>query len=387
MFRVMRGMARHHEVHLLSFYETERELEFLPELERVCANVRVIRRGQSLDQWRRDWLHQVPRAIAFEFGNPRMRGALAEALNGSDYDLVDVQFLQMTYALPRQRRVPALLTHLEVQHRVLAQRLRVSRSRPAQLALAIQYMRMLNYEIRACRRYDRVLAMTDADAAALKKWAPDLNVGFNNTGVDCSFFRPVRRDVDADTIVFAGYYRHEPNVGAALYLCREVLPRLRVEVPNVRVILAGGEPPEAVRELAHDPSITVTGWIDDLREVVARAAVFVVPIVSGAGLRGKVLEAWAMGKAVVTTSLAVEGLKVEHGRNALVADTPADFARAIATLLRNPERREQLAAAALTTARRHYDWSVTLAQLEQEYEAVVRGPAERWCAPRSADVP
>jgi len=236
---------------------------------------------------------------------------------------------------------------------------------------------MLNYEAAACRTYDRVLAMSASEAAALQRWVPGGRIGFNNTGVDCEYFRPADVEIDVNTVVFAGYFRHQPNIDAALYFCRDVLPRLRGKIPALRVVLAGGEPPPAVQQLAADHCITVTGWVDDLRPVIARAAVFVAPIISGAGLRGKVIEAWAMGKPVVSTSLGVDGLRAEAGCNALMADTPADFADAVARLVCDRELRARLRASALVTAREHYDWSVTLRQLEQEYEAVLAARSTR----------
>jgi glycosyltransferase involved in cell wall biosynthesis len=371
LFRVLRGMAAAHEVHVLAFYEHERELASVPELREICASVRVIRRGQSLEEWRRDLLHQVPPSIALEFSNDEMRRALAVELNSARYDLANLEFLQMTQALPAQRQVPTVLTHHEVQHRVLRQQVRAATSKSRKLALGIEWLRMLNYEVRACRRYERVLAMSATEANALQRWDARLNVGFNNTGVDCAYFQPSHAPAEPRSMVFVGYFRHRPNVEAVLHFHRTILPRIRATVPDVRLVIVGGEPPPEIEALAADPAVRVTGWVPDIRPFVHQAEVVVVPIVSGAGLRGKVIEAWAMGKPVVSTSLGVDGLAVVDGQNVLVADTAADFADAVSRLLTDSSARACLASAGRETAQRCYDWSVTLGLLEAEYERVL----------------
>src|SRR5439155_11522656 len=121
------------------------------------------------------WLHQTPRSISREFGDPGMRQLLESALHCDAYDLANFEYLQMTQVLPAGHNVPIVLTHHEVQHRVLAQRIRRARSPLQLLHSTSAWMRVLNYEVDACRRYDRVLTMSRAESESLLRWAPDLN--------------------------------------------------------------------------------------------------------------------------------------------------------------------------------------------------------------------
>ena len=120
------------------------------------------------------------------------------------------------------------------------------------------------------------------------------------------------------------------------------------------------------------PAITVTGFVPDLREYYARAQVVVVPVRTGVGIRGKVLEAWACGKAVVGTPLAFQGIRAIHGQNALVAETPEDFAMWTAALMRNPEFTAQLADSGRRTVKKHYDWEILAGDLVDLYEETAR---------------
>ena len=120
------------------------------------------------------------------------------------------------------------------------------------------------------------------------------------------------------------------------------------------------------------PAITVTGFVPDLREYYARAQVVVVPVRTGVGIRGKVLEAWACGKAVVGTSLAFQGIPAVHGQNALVAETPAEFAIWISALMRNPAFTTHLAESGCRTVTEHYDWEPLAARLADLYEETAK---------------
>jgi glycosyltransferase involved in cell wall biosynthesis len=160
-----------------------------------------------------------------------------------------------------------------------------------------------------------------------------------------------------------------PNEDAMLFFCRDILPIVRAEEPDVTLSIVGRAPTPAVRKLAADHGIVVTGRVDDVRPFMREAAVYVVPLRIGGGTRLKIFEAMAMGKAVVSTTVGAEGLPVTGGEHVMIADEPDTFARAIVRLVRDVDRRRALEATARALVVEKYDWSVVAGELD---EALVR---------------
>ena len=231
----------------------------------------------------------------------------------------------------------------------------------------VQWRRLRRYEAQVCRRADRVLAVSAADAAALRKLVPGLDVTIVPNGIDTQTYTPAPSYPHAPTLVFTGTMDFRPNVDAVLWFARKVLPRVRAEVPEARFVVVGQRPHRRLDGLRGDPAVTLTGWVEDVRPYIAQAAVYVAPLRMGGGTRLKLLEAMAMGKPVVATRLGAEGYPVTHGRELLLADTPADFASAVVALLRAPERRAELGRAGRAFVEQRYDWRVIVPRVEAVY--------------------
>jgi glycosyltransferase involved in cell wall biosynthesis len=158
-----------------------------------------------------------------------------------------------------------------------------------------------------------------------------------------------------------------PNVDAVLWFVQKVLPLVQAEMPEVRFVVVGQRPHRRLDALRDDPSVTLTGRVEDTRPYITDAAVYVVPLRMGGGTRFKILEAMAMGKPVVSTRLGAEGFPVTHGRDLLLADTPADFAAAVVGLLRSPEQQAELVRAGRAFVEQQYDWRVIVPKVEAVY--------------------
>jgi glycosyltransferase involved in cell wall biosynthesis len=158
-----------------------------------------------------------------------------------------------------------------------------------------------------------------------------------------------------------------PNVDAVLWFWKEVWPRVQAEVPDVRFTIVGQRPHRRLEPLREDRSVTLTGWVQDVRPYIADATVYVAPLRMGGGTRLKLLEAMAMRKAVVATSLGAEGYPITDERELILADTPAGFAQAVVALLNSPTRRARLGQSARTFVEQRYDWRVIVPRMEQMY--------------------
>jgi glycosyltransferase involved in cell wall biosynthesis len=252
---------------------------------------------------------------------------------------------------------------------------------------------MLRFEEETIRRFEGVLAVSEADRETFTRLYPGAAahpIHVVPTGVDTAFFAP---DSDAPeaaspagskTLIFTGSMDWLPNEDAMLFFCRDVLPLVRAEESDVKLSIVGRAPTPAVKRLAAEHGVTVTGRVDDVRPYMREAAVYIVPLRIGGGTRLKIFEAMAMAKAVVSTTVGAEGLPVTGGEHLLLADEPRGFARAVVRLLRDLEKRRSVEQAARQLVVAKYDWSVVAGDLEEalvRFAAMTRVPAT---APRTA---
>jgi GT2 family glycosyltransferase len=355
MYEVIRGVASKHTVSVLTFFEHDLEQEDITKLRDFCMTVR-------------------------EFAHPEILHCLREELESGQYDLVQYEYLEMAYlhSVVGSSGIPSVFTHHEVQHRSLQQLLKHdSASLFAVIQRGYEWMQMLNFELSLARRFDRVITMTRQDGEALIQYNPDLRISVIETGVNVDFFARFNTvEPQSRSLAFLGYYKHYPNVDAVRWLCTEILPLLRSRSGDVIFYIIGSDPPDEIQQLHDGSKVIVTGRVKDVRPFLAQSCIFVAPIRLGAGIRGKILEAWSMKKPVVSTSLGCSGLRAVHEENLLVADTAEEFADSIDRLLRDQELRQRLGNNGLMTVRMHYDWSFQIQKHLALYDEILGRPQQ-----------
>jgi glycosyltransferase involved in cell wall biosynthesis len=238
----------------------------------------------------------------------------------------------------------------------------------------VHFARVLRFERRYFPRAQRVLFVSDQDARVTSKVVPRSSCAVTPNGVDIEHYRPVPGPEDPDLLVFEGALVHPPNVQAVRFFVAEVLPRIRAVRPAARFLVVGRDPPPELLELSKpDPrtsGVEFTGFVDDVRPYVRRASVFVSPLIGGAGLKNKVLQAWALGKPVIATPMSVGGLDAKDGEELIVAGTPEAFASACLRALGDADLRAKLGAAGRRAAVERCSWESATARLEAELERV-----------------
>jgi glycosyltransferase involved in cell wall biosynthesis len=193
-------------------------------------------------------------------------------------------------------------------------------------------------------------------------------------GVDTDYYRPLHSvPLQPNTLVFTGYMVHGPNVDGVLFFCRDILPIIRTHRPSIRLLIVGADPTPEVRELDEGDggAVRVLGQVPDTRPYLAQSSVTVVPLRFGSGTRLKVLEALAMEKPTVSTTLGVEGLDAVHERHLLVADSPVDFAGSVLRLLDSPREGEKLGASGRDLVESRYQWQSISATFRSELRDLV----------------
>jgi polysaccharide biosynthesis protein PslH len=306
-----------------------------------------------------DHLRSVARGrvyTAFAYEARAFQQRLTEVLRQQRFDLVHVDSLDLVRYLPLLEGLPVVLGHHNVESELLRRRAEAEPSFLRRLYLAHQARLMENEERRFCGDVALNVVVSEAERSALRVRVPAAPVIVVPNGVDTEAFRPV--DGRDEGVVFVGGLSWSPNHDALVHFCDDVLPHLRSRMDPVGVRWVGQASPSQQRHFGDTFGVELTGYVEDTRPYVHDAACYVVPLRIGGGTRLKILEAWAMGKAVVSTSLGCEGLRAVDGLNILIRDEPAAFAAAVAEVLSDRPLRQRLGANARETAERFYGWSV-----------------------------
>ncbi|MGB0562642.1 MAG: glycosyltransferase family 4 protein, partial [Spirulinaceae cyanobacterium] len=222
------------------------------------------------------------------------------------------------------------------------------------------------YERRYCCKFSQLVVTTPEDAQHFQQLAPQAAIAVIPNGVDLDLFTLRSSDPGGQVLIFAGAMDNQPNIDAARFLALEILPQLQQQYPQLQLRLVGARPVAAVQELGGRSGVTVTGKVPSMVTELHQATVCVIPMRSGFGIKNKTLEALAAGVPVVGSDRALEGLESSQPI-ALRANRVEEYGEAIASLLENPEQRQQLSHAGRRFIESHYTWAVA----GQRYEAAL----------------
>lgn len=325
--------------------------------------------------------------LAFRYRVPDLADALKRLLAQRSIRAIHIEGLEMAWAVedlldhPPGARPILVLDELNAEYRLQERLFQADREDPRRwpgaLYSGIQARRLWRYEARIVRRVDRVIAVSEPDARDLEALGTACPPVVAPNGVDTAFFHPEAVEpfpLGEPAFVFTGSMDYRPNIDAVRWLAQAVWPVVRSVLPEARLYLVGRRPSPAVRRLQEIPGIHVVGEVPDVRPYLAGATVYVAPLRAGGGTRLKILEAMAMGKAIVSTPMGCDGLAVVDGAHVWLADGEA-FAAAMIALAQDPTRRKALGEAARRLAVARYDWEQTLAPLEALYRAEILGHA------------
>lgn len=232
--------------------------------------------------------------------------------------------------------------------------------------LGLRYLQVRQVERKMVEGTPQVAFISQRDRTAILGANSQATVIPN--GIELAYWTRRSHSPKANCLIFTGVMDYAPNEDAALHLIDAILPHIRPHVPDVKVIIAGRNPTAALQERAQrHPNVIVTGFVDDMRDYLEQAAVFVAPLRFGAGMQNKLQEALAMEVPIVTSSLGANGLRVEEGEELplYAADEDEAFAKQVIQLLNQPAERQRLAQAGRRFAQKHFDWARSAQQLEQ----------------------
>ncbi len=389
---ILRGLAAQHRVSLLTFAAPDQEPTPPAPLADIVERVAIVPQPtRTLRDRLRDLLTHTRPDLALRLESAAFRQQMRAWLETYAFDWVLVEGLEMAPYLdllpsrdsgsrlpPTASPAPSTVYRLPstpyiafdahnceylLQKRAGAADLRRPRRWPAALYSAIQWRRLRRFEAAVCRRADLVIAVSEADAQALQRIVPQLDPVIVPNGITVAEYAAFteKADLQQPAFVFTGTMDFRPNVDGILWFANEVWPDILSLLPFARCYIVGRNPHPRLDALRQIPGMVITGAVPDTRPYINAAAVYIVPLLVGGGTRLKVLEAAAMGKAIVSTSLGAEGFP--NPETAIhLADYPVVFADACLYFIENPAARADYEARARAFARA-YDWDVLLPPL------------------------
>ncbi len=370
MYQTSRRLARLSELHLLVMLDHPDEEAPHAELVRSCASAEFVLRRERHPK---TTASLVPYAVR-EFASDELRWVLHRKILQDEIDVVQLEYLPMGQYGGRFDRLVTILFEHDIYFQSIGRSLSAFSGLSSKAKAVYEYMRALRYELRLLPRFDRIQVCSRENAQYLTSFLPELRDRLDDSsraGIDVSRYQFQADGREPFTMLFVGSFRHQPNIEALGWMVRKVLPLILGAEPKAKLIVVGSEAPAKHSFPAVGEAIEIRGHVEDIRDVLARYAVFVCPILSGSGVRVKLIEAFAAGIPAVSTHLGAEGLTDADGEICALADTPLEFANKILELFRNPEAAAGMAIRARAEMEQKRDIRILSERLVADYRRLL----------------
>ncbi len=372
MYQTVRELAKRTELHLVILLDFPHEQKAHKELEQICGSVEYIVRMEG----RQKAIGSIEPHAVREFRNPDLAWLIHRQIYTRHIDVLHLEYTVLGQYAGQYRRIPSILFEHDVYFQSIARRLPFIGNTIERVQARWEYLRSLRYELRMLTGPDRIQVCSRENADYLISFLPQLHGRIDaslRAGIaasDYDFYAGAREPF---TMLFLGSFRHLPNQEALEWFVRQVLYRVREKEPRARLIVIGSDPPprHSLPEAEVD-AIDLIGFVDNIREPLAKYSVFICPILSGSGVRVKLLEAFASGIPVVSTRLGAEGLAANDGELCALADDPQEFADRVVELLRDPARATEMASRARAEIVEHRDTNAMAERLIASYRAELK---------------
>ena len=391
-WHVLRYLSQQgYRITLASFVRPE-ELPYIEKMKEVCAAVHTVPVHRSRLS---DMLYFLRSLIT---GRPflverddlsEMRSLVKRLVNSEQVDVIHADQLTMTqFAFPLNLnggKKPALVFDAHNAVWTITERMKENAPFYLKPPLWLETKRIKHFEGMIVSDFQATLAVTEPDRLSLleavhsyagngKSKFPPISV--IPIAVDTHQIQPVSREVDSLNIITMGTLYYPPNADGIRWFVQEVFPLVRHKMPKVTLTIIGKNPPNDFVRVANDPEsgVTVTGFVEELDPYFAKSALMVIPVRAGGGMRVRILEAFARAIPVVTTTVGLEGIQAQPGKDVIVEDNPVEFARSVIELLQNKDLQERLSRNGRQLVEYKYDWQVVLENLDQTYKKLATSP-------------
>lgn len=378
-YHLLKALARQHEVALVALVHEDEPAtgEEIALLTGITPTVQLLPHPLFTAKRRRQLLN-LARGRSYtltQFILPEVQHALDAQFNAAHYDgVVFESALTAGYRLPEH--ISVIIDQHNIEYELLERTAEIEQSALRKWYNRLEAGLLKPGERARCRNADLVLVTSEREQLLLKDILPEKKIEVVPNGVDVEAFSNDGTEPEAGSqIIFTGSMNYYPNIQAVHFFAQYCWPLIRAQVPDATWLIVGRKPEPEVQKLAELPGVTVTGQVADVRPYLATSAVAIAPLQIGSGTRLKILEALAMQKAVVSTSVGCEGLAVTAGKHLAVADQPEAFAGAVVAFLRNPQLRATYGTAGRALVEAEYSWQECGTRLLQAMETINKAGA------------
>ena len=374
ILNLLKQISSKNQISFLALETTPTDSEGIAYLRDLGIDAYLVQQAPNLPPLRpntalRAFIERQPITVA-RYYFPAFKQKLHSLLAHSDFDLIDHEYLH-TAPYRVKSDLPTLLTAHNVDSHIWF-RLCQQTDNPVRKFLFWTQKHLFDrYERRILPNFDAIACTSETDRAILQSICPNVTIEVIPNGVDLELYQPNHALEEEASLVFTGSMDWYPNEDAVIYFADEIFPLIKARRADVKFYIVGQYPTNQVRKLAEQPGIIVTGRVDDPKPYIARATVYVAPLRIGSGTRLKILEALAMEKAVVSTTIGEEGLNLIDGEEIIITDEPMRFADAVVQLIGGKQMRRQLGKKGWKHVEADYDWQRIGEKLHQLYESIV----------------
>jgi sugar transferase (PEP-CTERM/EpsH1 system associated) len=365
-FHILKYLSARKRVHLIAFADDPADLKNKSALAKYTGNRSIIWRskGQGVAGFQALMSHRPVSLTSFD--NQQLRASVDNLLERHAIDTIFVFSSQMAQYLPARPRQKVIMDFVDMDSAKFAAYAQSSKG-PMSWMLSREARMMLAHEKSVAARADASLFVSEEEAALFCERTGAERVHVIENGIDTDQYDPSanfkRIDSMGRLIVFTGQMDYRPNVEGVTWFVETILPHIRVAHPDARFAIVGRNPTDAVRALAKQPGVTVTGQVADVRGWLAAASVVVAPLKLARGIQNKILEGMAMAKPVVASAAAAQG--IDHAGTIRVGETVGEIAEAVTQLLSDPRKAAELGASARKQVLARYSWEARLSPLDQ----------------------
>jgi glycosyltransferase involved in cell wall biosynthesis len=370
MFQTATELAKLANLHLIVLLDFEHERAAHADLAAQCASaefiVRMTGRAHTFGSI-------VPHAVA-EFSNADLEWLIHRQIYTKNIDVLQLEYMPLGQYAGHFRQIPSILFEHDIYFQSIERQLANMVGLTKRVQAGFEYLRALRYELRLLPKVDRIQVCSTENARCITSFLPKLRSRIDDdlrAGIDTELYPYALDGRRPNTMLFMGSFRHLPNQEALEWFVRKVLPLVLEQIPDAELVVVGSDPPQRHSLPNMGRNIDLRGFVEDVREPLRECSLFVCPILSGSGMRVKLLEAFAAGIPVVSTGVGAEGLAFQDGDVCALADDPVDFAAHVVELLRDGGKARALAERARASVVATRDMRAITARLERSYRAAL----------------
>jgi len=378
-YNLLKYVAGRHNVHFLGFVKREKDLKNVEPIRKICRTADVwvnpydVSRGRFLLSLFLNIFSPRP-YIAGKYYNKKLSARIDSILTENNIDIVHFDILHVSGYRKNAHGIPSVLVEHNVESQRVWRLMKNSSNAVFKAYMYLQYLKLRRFESKECAAFDICAPVSKDDMETLRKMSPSARFVVVPNGVDTAYFAPGRLRSELRSLIWTGGMDNMYNREAVDFFVEEVFPLIEEKVPGVRFKAVGRSPTKNLLRLAAaNRNVEATGYVDDVRDAIAGAAVYIAPIKSGGGTKLKVLNALSMARPVVTTTVGAEGIEVVDNEHLLIADDPRLFAEKTIELLRDPTRAARLGENGRKLMLEKYDWDIIGEKMNGIYETLAKG--------------